>query len=170
MNESLKFKHINENGMKLLTPLLGNQIFLRYVKYLNDSPLDTPISSKLYENLLDKRAVDGNIVLNGFDESVLKEAKVKIFFHPYESRSFTRVLHSDIYIMDIVVPNKFWVLEGKGTWRAYAIAHEVSKEIDNKDIAGLGKCEITGYKQSRIGSSYTGLRLMIKVDNASISS
>lgn len=169
MSASLKFKHINENGIKMLNPLISNETFLRYIKCLSDDPLNEVITpSELYSNIINTRSKDGNIVLGEFDETVLVESKIKIFFHPFEPDRFTEALYSDVYIFDILIPNEYTILEGKGVWRAYAIAYEVSKIIDNQSIAGLGKCEIIRYRQSKANNNYTGLRLLIKVYNASV--
>lgn len=172
LSASLKFKHINENATKLLTPLFNNKNFLRYIKCLSDDPLNEPISDvDLYSNLVDTRNQDGHFVLKHFDETILSENKIKIFFHPLKPINFTKPLYSDIYIMEIVIPNDYWVLEGKGTWRATAMAYEIAKEIDNKEIAGLGKCYILDYDDNQsVGTSYSKLVLYIRVDNASVGS
>lgn len=167
-NISLKFKHINENATKITDKLLKNKDFLRYIKILSDTPLehDIPLND-LQSNMIDSRDSDGHIVLKEFDEDVLTETKIKIFFHPWQPQNFTDYVYSDIYIMDIIVPSNNLILEGSGVWRTFAIAEIVAQEIDNQRVAGLGKCEIINYNEQKVNNApYTGLRLTIKVNNA----
>ena len=93
--KSIKFKHLSTNRMKIITELLKNQRLLKYLTYLNDNPLsgaDVSPSSVL----------KNNIVLSKFDENVLSETQIKVFFTTQDIRFMKgRVVEDTVYTMDI---------------------------------------------------------------------
>ena len=66
MEKSFKFKHIENNLIKLLTLILGSQNILKYIYYINsDDPLSQPdVEQDLIEN--------GNIILTPFNPSFIE--------------------------------------------------------------------------------------------------
>jgi hypothetical protein len=166
MNASLKFKFIGQNTFKLLQPIVKNQNILRYIKYLDK---DDPLDKKLPD--IDMRTdliTDGTIILTPFDKNVLAKEKIKIFFNPIDVDfgDGKNILNTTYYTIDIIMPTSKWKLSN-GEFRAYMIAHEIAKEIDNKNIAGIGKVNIVGRAiQGKVTDTFSGLNFKIAVDSA----
>lgn len=158
MQKSFKFKHIENNLLKLLTLIINNQNILKYIYYLDDDPLSKP---DVTENLIGK-----NVILTLFDENVLSEQAIKIFINPYKGDLRTQPLSNLSFVIDIVIPNSKWILHGLGQLRAYRIADEIAQLIDQKNVAGIGECEITQFKAFRINEEYSGLSLEIKINSS----
>ena len=159
---SLKFKHISENKMKIISELLKNQELLRRVSFL-DGDYD---SNKI---VTPQDVLRDNIVLTKFSEEVLTERRVTIFFSSLRG-NFRRksVVSEDTYAMDIIIPNKHWYCYEEMVERAFVIAEEVSKSIDQKRIAGIGEVFISEWKTYKLNDRHAGLTLFINVSNATI--
>ena len=176
--ESLKLDFVEENLIKMLKPILENQEFLRYVKYLNDYPQDLQYTYKddmgndIVKDQPDINAdlvQDGTIELTFFDPVITTISEVKIFFTLLKSRLDDErnggQLTEDIYVMDILVPVQNVVVKSSGKLRPIRLANLFVKAIDNQIITGLGRVRVIeqrGYKQN---GSYEGRSLFVRVRN-----
>jgi len=161
MEKSFKFKHIENNLLKLLTIFLSNQNIKKYIYYLNDDPTSqSNVTVDLIEN--------DYIILTMFDETILTEEQIKIFFNPIVGSLKSQPLSEITYIMDIIIPNNYWVLHGLSQIRSFRIADEFAQDIDQQLVAGIGECEITNFKAYKVGKNYSGLSLWIKVCSSSM--
>ncbi len=160
MNASQKFKFIEQNLSNMLVMIMSSKAFARYIYYLDDNPLDTA-KPDVDVDLIDS----GNIIVDLFDENILSEGQVSVFFNPFDGSLETSPLGYDIFTLDIVVPKKYWILKGSGHFRAYRIAYEIAQKIDGKNIAGIGKIEIIKYRTFKTTEGkYCGLTLFIKAN------
>ncbi len=160
MKKSLKFKHIENNLLKLLALILSNQNILKYIYYLDDDPLSKP---NVTENLIGK-----NILLTLFDETILTEQMIKVFLNPYQGNLKSQPLSDLTFVMDIVIPNNKWILNGLGQLRGYRIADEFAQMVDQKMVAGIGECEITQFRAFKVGDDYSGLSLFININSSTM--
>lgn len=165
MNTSMKFKFIEENLMKILTLILTNQNILRYVKYMQNNPLDPRLP-----NIEEFSLLNSNIIPAPFDENTLSETEVKLFLYPYSGKLNSRPLGTHTYELDIVCPIKHWILEGLGQFRTVRIADEIAKMIDQQLGIGIGELKIPEYRAGRVASnnSYALFTLWLEVDTATI--
>ena len=161
MKKSFKFKHIENNLLKLLALILTNQNMLKYIYYLDDDPLSQPNVSV---NLLDTN----NIILTLFDEKILIEQQIKVFLNPLQGNLEYLPLSDLTYTLDIIIPNSKWILHGLGQLRAYRISDEFAQMVDGQMVAGIGETEITRFKTYKVGDSYSGLSLWIRVNSSTM--
>jgi hypothetical protein len=159
MNATNKFKFMGQNLDKMMYMLVTNQNILRYMKYLDNNPLDVGKTDVAEEEL------KGQFITDIFDPEILEVTKNKMFFHPMEGALETQPIGYDIYMLDIIIPSRYWKLEGQGEFRAFKIAEEIAKKIDGQQVAGIGLIDIIKWKTYRIESSYKGLTLWIKVNS-----
>jgi len=161
LKKSFKFKHIENNLLKLLALILTNQNMLKYIYYLDDDPLSQPNVSV---NLLDTN----NIILTLFDEKILIEQQIKVFLNPLQGNLEYLPLSDLTYTLDIIIPNSKWILHGLGQLRAYRISDEFAQMVDGQMVAGIGETEITRFKTYKVGDSYSGLSLWIRVNSSTM--
>ena len=161
MEKSFKFKHIENNLLKLLALIVNHQPILKYIYYLDDDPLSQP---DVTVNLLES----GHIVLTPFDQSILDQQMVKIFLNPLEGNLDTQPLSNITFILDIVVPINKWLLHGLGQIRAFRIADEFAQLIDGQMVAGIGECEITRFRLFKVSNDYSGLTLWVRVNSSTM--
>lgn len=164
---SLKFKNISKNTTKLMQTMLNNQNFLRYIYYLDKhNPLD--------ENLPDVNPMEvreNNLTLALFNPEILEETKTHIFFYPLNGTfNSNNVVAEDAYALDILIPYDYWIIDGTGELRAFAMADEIANVIDQKRVSGIGSVRIVSWNTYRITNRFVflGLSLIIKVKNPSI--
>jgi hypothetical protein len=146
----------------MLMLLINNQNFKRYIVYLDKYPLD-PSLPDVNDNLINK-----NIILSPFSDEILNDMQVKIFFNPYEGNLQNVGIGYDVYVLDIIVPIKYWLISGKGEIRVFRIAKEIANVLDNQYIAGNNRVNITRYRLFKVNNSYAGLTLWINVSNATV--
>lgn len=160
--DSIKFKHISTNRMKILNELLGNQRLLKYIFYLDEQPLSN-------EDVNPSVVRDKNFVFTKFDESIITETEIKIFFTT-ENIIFPRgnTTAPTFYMMDIILHNKYWTMYRSMIERPYAIADEIAKSIDQKSIAGVGRVWIGEAPSYKVNQSHAGVSLRIEVENATV--
>jgi len=162
--KSLKFKHMSKNTIKLLFTLLSNQSLLRYVHYLGDyNPLDSNLSD------VDASEVkSNNFVLTKFNEKILNETKISIFFNPHRGHFNKSTTAKHIYELVVVIPYKYWVIEDISELRAFSIADEIAKTIDQENIVGIGDVSIVDYDTFKLNNEFSGLAMYIETINATI--
>ena len=155
----MKFKHIENNLVKLLSLLLSSQNIAKYIYYLVDDPLSEPdVTVDLMAN--------GNVILTLFDEKVLIESQVKLFLNPFQGSLKSMPLSDITFTMDIIVPNIYWILSGMGQLRPYRISDEFAQLVDGKKVAGIGEVNITNFKSYKLNDTYSGLTLFIEVNSS----
>lgn len=161
MEKSCKFKHIENNLIKLLEVLLSNENLKKYIYHLSDDPLNQPtVEADLLET--------NNIILNLFDSEILDEQRVTLFINPYEGDLRSQPLSDLTFTIDIIVPSSKWLLRGLGQIRSFRIADEIAKDIDQKNVMGIGECEITRFRIYKVNNNYSGMTLWIKVNSSTL--
>lgn len=162
MEKSCKFKHIENNLIKLLEVLLSNENLKKYIFYLIDDPLSQPtVDVDLLET--------NNIILNLFDSNILDERRVTLFINPLEGDLRSQPLSDLTFTIDIVIPYKKWIMgEFGGQLRVFRIADEIAKEIDQKNVMGIGDTEIVRFRLFKVNSDYSGMTLWIKVNSSTL--
>lgn len=162
MEKSCKFKHIENNLIKLLEVLLSNENLKKYIFYLIDDPLSQPtVDVDLLET--------NNIILNLFDSNILDERRVTLFINPLEGDLRSQPLSDLTFTIDIVIPYKKWIMgEFGGQLRVFRIADEIAKEIDQKNVMGIGYTEIVRFRLFKVNSDYSGMTLWIKVNSSTL--
>ena len=158
---SLKFKHISQNTVKLMYALLGNQDLLKYIYFLGDYDPLTKSSSEL--DIADIR--NKSFILTKFDPKILLATKVMLFVNPYKGKFPKDAVTDDVYAIDIIVPNDFWVVKNTSELRAYEIAHQIALTIDRKGIAGIGNCNIFDYNSYKVDDTFSGVTLFVLTQN-----
>lgn len=164
---SLKFKHISDNTNKLVSALLDNQGFLKWITYLEDDPISEPDIENVYAlgNILGNR-----LILTEFNEEILNKRKVVVFLTPFKGVPHRgRVLADDVYEMNITMPNEYSFIYSTREDRRGEIAKQVAMSLDQQRVAGIGEVEVSSnYNMYKINETYVGMVLFITVTNATI--
>lgn len=158
MEYSYKFKHIENNLIKLLEIFLGNENLKKYLYYLTDDPL---AEANVTANLL-----NDYIVLTPFDEEILSAEKVTMFINPIEGDYTRHPLSNIIFMIDVVIPHNKWLLSGTGKIRAFRIADEIAKDIDQQKVAGIGDVIVSKHKIFKLNKEFSGITLPIVVKSS----
>lgn len=163
--ESQKFKYISENTSRLVNEMLKNQNLAKYIYYLDNEkhPLDpsNPPVSPI-------RVRDRNFKFVLFDDNIVTDTQILIFFNPVMNNYRGITLSVDTFTMDVVIPNRYWIMYNNGDieLRAYEIAYEVAKAIDGKNITGIGDVEVVSAQTGRVGSKgISVISITIEVKN-----
>lgn len=159
--KSLKFKHIEDNLIKLSKLLVENQNIKRYIYYLDNDPLN-PSKPDITEDLVESK----HILCTLFDKTVLTEPKVRIFLNPLQGVLNNPSLSVIVFTLEIVIPSPNWDIEGIGKLRAFRIADEFAQDIDGQKVAGIGEVNITDFKTYKINESYFGMVLYIEINSS----
>jgi hypothetical protein len=163
LEKSFKFKHIENNLLKLLGLILGSQNILKYIYYINSN---NPLSESDVEiSLLES----GNIILTPFDPTTLSEESIRVFLNPLEG-SFNSLLPiSDLtFLIDIILPVNKWLIEGMGQIRCFRLADEISQLLDQQKAMGMTESEITKFRIYKVDDKYAGMSLWIKVNSSAM--
>ena len=155
MEYSYKFRNIENNLVKLLEVFLANENLKKYIYYLTDNPLS---EATVTENLLAK-----HIVLTPFDEEILSTDRVTVFVNPIEGDYTRHPLSTIIFLIDVVIPHNKWLLPGTGKIRAFRIADEIAKDIDQKKVAGIGDVIVGKHKLYKLNKEFSGITLPVTV-------
>jgi hypothetical protein len=112
---------------------------------------------------------NGNYVLALFDGKVETEETIKIFFNPIYGDLSKQPLSNITFLIEIVIPNRLWILEGMGQLRGYRILDELAQMVDQQNVAGIGEVEILNFKASKLAdTNYSVLSANIKVNSSSL--
>ena len=162
MEKSSKFKHIENNLVKLFSLIYQNQNINKYIYYLNDDPLSSPI---VPVDLLEQ----GNFILEFFDGSITEQEKIRLFLNPLSGILNKYPLSDLIYLVEIVLPNRFSILHGRGEIRPIRIFDEISQMIDQQKGIGITEAEITRFRSGRIAeTSYCVYSIEIKINSSTM--
>lgn len=160
METSYKFKHIENNLSKILGLIVSNQNVLKYLVYLDNKPLSHP---DINEDL-----IGANIQLQPFDEEILSQERCTLFLNPLEGNLISEPMSNLNFTIDIVVPNKKWLLEGSGKIRVFRICDEIAQMIDNQLVAGIKPNRVTRFRIFKVGNDYSGITLWITVNSSTM--
>lgn len=162
---SLKFKNIEKYLIAILKLIQQNQNILRYIKYLNDNPLDTS-----NPNITSNLVKDGNIIPTMFDITLTNIEEVKMFIYPKQGSLKDKPLGDVFFHIDILIPDEHWTLSGLGQFRAFRIADEITQMIDGQsEIAGTGQINVVDFNAFKLTSSnYTVLSLRVLVNSCTL--
>jgi hypothetical protein len=145
---SQKFKNIENNLKAMIQPLENSQSFLRYLKNLNDYPLeqsyydldgnevsqpDIPMPYDLIEN--------GDILFTMFQPKISTEKKVHMFFYHLRSKFYdTKSGENDgLYKIDITIPIEYVYIKGSAELRQERLSNIINECLDQQNITGTGK-------------------------------
>lgn len=163
---STKFKYISENTLRLTQEILKSEDLIKYIYHVDSSPLNNNLAE-----VSSSQIIKNNFTFAPFNNVILEDTKVMVFFYPFRSeQTYDYATTDDIYQMDIIVPYQYWLFDDLFGFRAYAIADEVSKAIDGKSIAGIGRTLIINWESYKVNNTHAGLTLLIKVTNSSYTS
>jgi hypothetical protein len=101
-----------------------------------------------------------------FNPEILVETKAMLFLNPYNVRFGRGTTANDNFLLDIVLPYKYWIIEETSELRVYSIAYQIAKTIDQKNIAGVGNIKITDCKAFKVDNTFSGVSLIFEVENA----
>lgn len=146
METSYKFKHIEKNLLSLFALIYENKNIAKYMYHLNNDPLAEP---EVSIDLLS----EGYYFLTLFDGTITEEEKIRLFLNPIYGDLSKYPLSNITYLIEIVVPLKYWILHGRAEVRPIRILDEISQMIDQQRIAGITKAEITKFRSGRISNS-----------------
>lgn len=142
--------------------MLTNQDLLRYIHYLGDyDPLD-----KRLEDVGMAKVKQDNFVLTLFNPTILTNTKAMLFLNPYNGRFRKGSTANDVFTLDIVIPYDYWIISDTSELRAYSIAYQIAKTIDQKNIAGVGNVAIVDYKAFKVDDTFSGVTLLLEIENA----
>lgn len=167
-NKGNKYKFISENSQKLLDPLLKNKNLLKLLKYTSNDPLsegDVDIETVIDDGTNNPESI---IYLDIFNPKIAIAEKISVYFSPYKSAK--KYSHENIalgkflFTLDVAIPHEYFVLRGQGKFRAWEIAYEIAKSIDQQEVAGIGKVLIESDNLSR-SDGYRILELTLSVEN-----
>jgi hypothetical protein len=161
LEKSFKFKHIENNLLKILALLLNNENIKKYIYYLVDNPISQP---NVTQNLIQSK----HIILTPFNPNILSQEKVCLFLNPYEGNFKNSALSDLVFLVDIIIPSSKWLLNGLGQIRCFRLADEISQLLDQQKIAGMTEVEIFNFRIYKVDDSYSGLSLKIKVNSSSM--
>jgi len=155
---------MSKNTVKLIFTLLGNQNLLRYIHYLGDyNPLDGNLP-----NVNPGEVKANNFVLTTFNEKILEETKVSIFLNPHRGHFNRSTTAKHIYELVVTIPYKYWIIEDISELRAFSIADEIAKSIDQENIVGIGDVFIVDYDTFKLNDTFSGLVMYIETISPTI--
>jgi hypothetical protein len=141
--------------------MIDSENIKKYIYYLTDNPLsELNVTANLIET--------GHIVLTPFDSTILSQERITLFLNPYEGNFRSSSISDLMFLVDIIIPNGKWLLNGLGQIRGFRIADEISQLIDQQKVAGLTEPEITRFKIYKVNEDYSGLTLWIKINSSSM--
>lgn len=166
-----RFKVISKGIIQIAKVISSNENLLKYLRVLDDNPLaSTKTLSELQRGLIDTRNGDGIIVLGQFDEDILTDTRVNMFISPEGDSTIASTdngLRISTILVDIVVPNSHYVLEGQGALRGYEIAGILEEELNGMKIDGIvGFMRLSDWGEMKIktNSTHIVIRLEFEVD------
>lgn len=142
----MKFKHIENNLVKLFSLIYSNQNINKYIYYLNDDPISSPT---VPVDLLE----EGNFVLGFFDGTISEQENIKLFLAPLSGILNRYPLSEIIYLVEVVLPNRYSILHGRNEIRPMRIFDEISQMIDQQRGIGIAEAEITRFRSGRISET-----------------
>lgn len=164
---SLKLKYTSENTSKLANTILENQNLLRYIHYLDNKihPLD---KNNKDVNWFVVR--NNNFVFTHFNEEILTETKIILFFNPVISDFRNPTISKDVYSLSVVIPNMYWIIGNNSQFelRGWKIMREIVKILDQKNIVGVGDVKVTNIKAGVYNNNYSIISCTIETENPSI--
>ena len=162
---SLKFKNIEKYLINILLLIVGNQNIARYVMRLDNDPLDST-KPDVFDDLIELK----NVIPTMFDNTITEYSEVKIFLYPARGSLQGKPL-GDVYMnVDILVPDICNLLEGKGQFRTFRIADEITQMVDGQsEIAGCGQMNVVDFINYKLpNTNYCTLSMRILINSVTL--
>lgn len=151
MEVSNKFKNIDVNLEKIFAAICENSTIGKYIYYLNQDPMTQPeVTINLYKN--------GYYFINFFDGNIPDKEQVRLFLNFVDADFSRQPLSRITYLVEILIPSKYWTINGKAELRGRKILDEIAIMIDQQLGYGIGEAQITGCHSTRVGT--TGYNVM----------
>lgn len=151
MSMSNKFKNATTHLFQLIMIMISNN---EISKYLVNEPSNGEYVDLLYE-----------YVFPSFPtiEDLPDDYKTRIYVNPDTGIDYrgNQATMQEVYKVDIITPESE-AFTNSGELRPFGIAYEMSKNIDNKHIGGIGNAEIFDYKYYKLGDNHVALTFFIK--------
>lgn len=164
MEVSNKFRNINANLEKIFEAICENKTIAKLVFYLDHDPISKPDVSI---NMLK----EGYYFINFFDGSIPEKDKIRLFVN-FIDGDFSRPTSGTgtlDFLIEIVIPMKYWVLSGKSELRAVNVLDEIAMMIDQQLGFGIGQARVTRCRSSKVsGADYNVMSANIRVNSSSL--
>ena len=151
MAMSNKFKNATKHLFDIIMIMIDDKGIYDYLVYGKDKGKNIDLFN--------------NYVIPNFPniDKLPDDYKTRIYVNPDTGRDYRgdKATMQEIYKVDILVPDSE-VLTRDGELRAFGIAYEMAKNIDNKNITGIGKSEIFDYKYYKLGDNHVALTFFIQ--------
>ena len=161
MDVSLKFKFIEDYLTKLFFAIVQNKNIAKYVYYnKSNDPISMPTVTA---DLLG----EGYYYLNFFDEKIAEDEKIRLFLNVIGS-PLNEPMDNITFLLEVVMPEKCYILSGRGEIRGMRILDEVARLIDQKLGIGIGEAKVKNLRVSRVPNSdynVVSINIIIKSPN-----
>lgn len=162
---STRYGNVSENINDLVDELIQNENLLRWLTYLDDNPLSTN-----KPNVKRKGVIGDKIILTRINENILTKTEAKLFIYPrggVEKRNMKNVMAETIFEANILLPNELGYIYPMRVDRFAAIASEIAKSLDGKNITGVGDVKVsTSFNTYKVNEIYTGMMFFINTTNS----
>lgn len=174
---STKFNHVEEDMIKIINKLGSDQLFVRWLKNLNQYPLELSagFDDQGNEILQPNFALPYDLINNGDICLYLFMPKIVVDAHPYiffshldfKSDDYHSALVNHSYVIDIVIPYSQITVQDK--LRNIRLIDRIMEDIDNTYLAGIGRMFIHKGRDYVVNDIYQGTTLYISIDNSRMS-
>lgn len=146
MDVSLKFKFIEDYLMKLFSAIVQSQNIAKYVFYnKSQDPISMP-------NVTADLLGEGYYHLNFFDGKIAEDEKIRLFLNVIGS-PLNEPIDNVTFLLEIVLPEKYYILSGRGEIRTIRILDEVAQLIDQKLGIGIGEAKMKNLRAMRVSNT-----------------
>jgi len=162
LEQSYKFRDIETNMNQILSALLKNNNFKKYIYYSSDNPLTEPDVSDS-DMILGKRIVPAPVSMK-----ILDVSRITMFFN-YRKCSFrNQALSSIIFIADLVIPIPLWSINSGDGQRWIRITDEIAKELDQQLVTGIGEVSVGEPMPFPVNDEFAGISIPIIVQGTTL--
>lgn len=142
MGVSLKFKFIESYLNELLKAIALNKNIAKYIYYnKSNDPLSMP---DVTINLIE----EGYCFPNYFDGEPVEDERIRVFLNIMGS-PLSEPIDTVTFLLEIVMPDKYYTLHGRGENRAIRIMDEVAKTVDQQLGIGVGETTLKNLRVTR---------------------
>lgn len=173
MSQSLKFKHVSNNTLKLFDIISQSQEIKRLLKYKTDDPyaLETYDRDGIWVSQpdIDDSLFESHIILTPYSPTILNSGIATfMLINPMNGKLSEDPISNEIYTIDIICNISYWILNGLSQFRCFEIAGYIADLIDQKDVMGLGMVKINEYAIGKVNDEFAVLSIPIRVQNGTI--
>jgi len=163
METSVKLANMEKHFNDILKLLDNSQSIKRYLKYAGDNPLKVSATQPDITYSL----IGDNIQLSFFDEAIQDGEKIFLFFNLLNSDLSKDTIGEEIYIFDIVIPNKYWRLKDIEQFRAIRIGMCLCEMLDQQaELTGLGTTLMKKAHCFKLNNSYSCMEMSMTVNTS----